>query len=139
MFRKITSNRDPGATVWSELRREFGSYFEKAGSYSLSFCKGNPKTVFGFMLTLLLLSAILSFSLFRHPSPPSKKAVSIKPVHVIDDGFGRILDAGAALQQTLHLKGEVEILLAKGKLKHPDSLALERALDSLQLLQHQIH
>jgi hypothetical protein len=139
MFRKITSNRDPGATLWSELRGEFGAYFHRAGAFMRVVCKGNPKTVFSLMLAFLLFSAVLSFTLFRHPPPPAKPAINIKTAPAIDDGFGRILDAGATLQQTLHLKAEVEIILARDKLSHPDSLALEHALDSLQLLQHQIH
>jgi hypothetical protein len=140
MFRKIHSNRDPGVTVWSELRQEFGSYFNRAGSSAQALCTSRPKTLFGLMLALLLLSAVLSFTLFRHPpAPPQKTKAAVRQPAVIEDSFSRILETGAALKQTLTLKKEVETILARGKLSHTDSLALNSALDSLQLIQKQFN
>jgi hypothetical protein len=136
MFKRIHSNRDPNVTVWSELQKEFGCYFNKAGTFIKSICINQPKTVFGLMISLLLLSAVLSFTLFRHPIPVQKVVVK-KPV--VEDGFGRILETTAALQRTLALKKEVETILGKGHLTASDSLALNRALDSLHLIQQQIH
>lgn len=145
MFKRITSNRDPDATIWKELRREFGHYFVRAGEGFRSFCTGNPKTVFSLMLALLLFSAVVSFTVSRRqvkrpPPAAPKPAVVISPhPHSLDEGFGRILETGATLQRTLALKKEVENTLAKGRLSHADSLLLETALDSLRQLQHQIH
>lgn len=144
MFKKIHSNRDPSETLWKALRKEFGHYFARAGRRFGQFCAGRPQFVFGLMVVLLVLSAVLSFTVFRHPAPGSA-ALHPKPAgqksphpHALDDGFSRILETGAALKQTLELKQEVEVILAKGKLNHADSLRLEGALDSLGHLQHQI-
>lgn len=143
MFRKIHSKRDPEATVYSELRREFSGYFDKANGESRRLLQAHPKPAFWGMLLLLLLSAALSFTIFRHPAPPAKPALAGSPAKVshpsIDDGFGRILATGAALQQTLRLRTEVEAVLSKGRLSHADSLILERALDSLAQIHHQIN
>ncbi|WP_214070040.1 hypothetical protein [Mucilaginibacter sp. dw_454] len=142
MFRKIHSNRDPKATLYSELKREFSPYFESAGAKTQLALQKNPKPFFWGMLALLLLSAVLSFTIFRKPATPQRKVGVVKPVSrkkVLDDGFERILATGAALKRTLQIKSEVTGLLAKGKLNHADSLALEGALDSLGQIQHQIN
>lgn len=139
MFRRIHSNRNPDDTLWKELRGEFGRYLEKAGQRFRTFCSNYPKAIFAGMTALLVVSLILSFTVFRHPAPVvKKKQVARQQPKVLDDGFARILETGAALRQTLTLKQEVETILAKSKLTHRDSLALEGALDSLQQLQHQI-
>lgn len=143
MFRKIHSNRDPKATLYSELRKEFGPYFQKANDRTFKTILAYPKPAFWGMLFLLLISAILSFTIFRkHPTTHSAKvratdAKTRKPV--LDDGFERILSTGAALKRTLHLRDKVEVLLSKAKLDHADSLELEKTLDSLGQLQHQIN
>ncbi len=145
MFKRITSNRDPEATVWKELRREFGQYFTRLNTTFRNLCAGHPRTIFGLMLTLLLFSAVLSFTAGRRQgkratAAPAQRSHAASPhPHSPDDGFSRILQTGAALQRTLALKKEVESTLAKGRLSHSDSLLLENALDSLRQLQHQIH
>lgn len=143
MFRKIHSNRDPRDTLYSELRREFGSYIEKGAGKARALCDTRPRAVFSGMLILLLLSAALSFTIFRHPAPKTPPKVNALKTGVkqpsLNEGFDRILATGTALQQTLHLKSEVESLLGKGKLNHTDSLALESALDSLGQIHHQIN
>ncbi|NHA02537.1 hypothetical protein G7092_01950 [Mucilaginibacter sp. HC2] len=147
MFKRIHSNRDPGETLWKSLRQEFGSYFEQAGTSFGHFCANHPKTIFGSMVALLILSVALSFTVFHHPAQgprsgsaaPHHNANPVKSPHPLDDGFSRILETGSALKQTLGLKQEVEAILAKGKISPADSLRLERDLDSLAAIQHQIH
>lgn len=147
MFKRIHSNRAPGETLWRSLRQEFGSYFEQAGTSFGQFCTNYPKTIFGSMVVLLLLSVFLSFTIFHHPTQgrgpgsaaPHHNPAKVKSPHPLDDGFSRILKTGTALKHTLGLKQEVEDILAKGKISPVDSLRLERALDSLAAIQHQIH
>jgi hypothetical protein len=142
MFRKIHSNRDPKATLYSELKREFSPYFEKANTKTQDALQNNPKPFFWAMLLLLLLSAVLSFTVFRKHSTTQSKVAGVKPVikkKVLDDGFEHILATGAALKRTLQLKNKVELLLSKGKISHLDSLELERTLDSLGQIQHHIN
>lgn len=143
MFRKIHSNREPGATLYSEIRKEFGSYFGKISEGAKALLQTHPWKAFYAMLFLMLLSLGLSFTVFRQPTPKQRITANPASSHSkrpgLDDGFSRILATGAALQQTLHLKTEVESLLDKGRLSSADSLALEKALDSLQQIHHHIN
>jgi len=146
MFKKINSKRDPNVTLWAAIRSEFGAYFERAGSCFGGFCARYPKGIFLGMVLLLLLSAALSFTLFRspdrrpaaHAALPQKQAAGRGYDVVFGDGFARILGTGAALQQTLFLRKRLEGLLAKDHLSAADSAALGKALDSLQALQQQL-
>lgn len=146
MFKRIHSNRAPGETLWKSLRQEFGTYFEQSGTSFGQFCANYPKAIFGSMVVLLLLSASLSFTIFHHPTQgrvpasatPQHNPAQVKSPHPLDDGFSRILETGTALKHTLGLKQEVEDILAKGKISPADSLRLEKALDSLAAIQHQI-
>lgn len=139
MFKRIHSNRDPNDTIWKELHREFGIYFQKTGRSFGLICVNYPKLLFGLMIALLAGSAILSFTIFRSPATPAAKKVVLtkQPARTIDDGFSQIMATGIALKHTLDLKKNVEAILAKGRLTHSDSTILENALDSLQQLQHQ--
>lgn len=143
MFRKIHSNRDPKATLYSEIKREFGPYFISANERSRYYLQAYPKPAFWVMLLLLLVSAVLSFTIFRkhaaseHKNKVATDAPTRKPS--MDDGFERILSTGAALKRTLQLRNKVEVLLSKGKLDHADSLELENTLNYLGQLQHQIN
>lgn len=145
MFRKITSKRDPDISFWDALGTEFGAYFERVGACLGGFCARRPQTIFWTMVSLLALSAALSFTYFRKPATaPAALAAQKQPAGqgsngLIGDSFARILGTGAALQQTLSLKQRLENLLAKKQLSGADSIALEKALDSLQVLQHQLH
>ena len=145
MFRKITSKRDPNISVWDALGTEFGAYFERAGSCFGSFCARRPRAIFGAMVSLLALSGALSFTIMRKPAAvpaahaAQKQRTGKGDTGLIGDSFARILGTGAALQQTLSLKQRLESLLAKKQLSGADSIALEKALDSLQVLQHQLH
>jgi hypothetical protein len=140
MFKRIHSNRDPNATLWKELHREFRNYFEKAAHSFGKICVSYPKVLLGLMILLLFGSAILSFTIFRRPAArvKSKVVLAKQPVKTIDDGFSQIMSSGIALRHTLDLKKNVEAILAKGRLTHSDSITLESTLDSLQHLQHQI-
>ena len=143
MFRKIHSNRDPKATLYSEIKREFGPYLQKANDKTFQTIQAYPKPTFWGMLLLLLVSAVLSFTIFRKPPAVERKdkvatnAPARKPA--MDDGFERILSTGAALKRTLQLRNKIEVLISKGKLDHADSLELENTLDSLGQIQHQIN
>ena len=95
------------------------------------------------MFSFLIISAGLSFTVFRHPAVSQNKnmVATNGPMkkHRVNDGFDRILATGAALKRTLQLRAEVETITAKPKLNYADSLVLERALDSLGQLNHQIN
>ena len=72
MFRKIHSNRDPGDTILTELRKEFSHYFEKASKNITQKLEYKPKVSFAAMVCLILVSAGLSFTVLRNKAPAEK-------------------------------------------------------------------
>jgi hypothetical protein len=136
MFKRIHSNRDPQDTVFSELKKEYQAYFDRAGNCWRSFLTRYPKFLFGSMIFLMVISLALSFTVFRLRDAPVKAAVAARqkvPVPVTND-FSRIIQAGAALKETIVLKRLIDSVTAKPALTRSDSLALETALDRLQQL-----
>jgi len=131
MFKKITSNRDPRDTVFSELGKEFRPYLNKVKS-GLSYCAERyPKFLFGMMVINITLSAVLVMTVFRPVTdkPMAKAPAVTSPV---TSGFDRIMQAGEALKQTIHLKQRVDSLTKKAAMNHADSAELLKDLDSLQ-------
>ena len=131
MFRKIHSNRDPRDTVFTEIRREFSPYFEKARNAIRSSANRNPKFLYAIMVLSILVSIGLSLTVFRRPSPVKKMRITVAPV---SDGYDKIMALGSAIKQTITIKKQVDSLLTKKSLSKQDSLALENDLDQLQKL-----
>lgn len=147
MFRKLHSNRDPRDTLLREIKKEFSVYFSKAESGITNYLKLYPKPAYGTMLVLMLVSVILSFTVFRHQkAAPSVVVRSVsqkqnKPPELlspVSGGFGQILRTTATLKQTLELKQQIDTLLNKNLLTSADSIRLATALDQLQHLQHSL-
>lgn len=134
MWRKIHSNRDPRDTLYSELRREFLPWFEKLIRACRSLLSGNPKATFLGMLILLLLSAALSFTVFRHPDPPKTKQPAKVPA-VVSDGFSQIMATAGKLRETIRLKKVVDSLTSGKQLNAADSILLDSVLNRLQQIQ----
>lgn len=134
MFRKIHSNRDPQDTVFSELKKEFGVYYNRTANWGGKFTRRYPRLLFGAMVGLMLISLALSFTVFRPRDIPVKinPAVKISHPEPISDGFSQIMQAGAALKETISLKKVVDSITAKPTLSKADSTVLENALDRLQ-------
>ena len=130
MFRKIHSDRDPRDTVMSEIKKEFRPYFSKAGQGLRGTAERYPKFLFWMMVINITLSAILCFTVFRHREAP-KKAQPVKVAAPVTNGFDRIMQAGAALQQTIRLKKRVDSITQKEILTKADSAGLLKDLDSL--------
>jgi hypothetical protein len=131
MFRKIHSNRDPRDTLYSELKKEFSVYADKASRVSQALATKYPRFLFGLMTALLLASAVLAVLLHPNLVPP-EKAKARPQVEVLNSGFDNILAAGAALTTTIHLRRQVDSITAKTVLTEADSITLVRDLDSLQ-------
>src|SRR5579863_1106953 len=98
MWRKIHSNRNPKDTLYSELRKEFNTYFEKAGNLGSSVLGRYPKPFFWGMVLLLLVSAMLSFTVFRHPGEIHQRGVQRK-MNPVQDGFSQILEATGKIRE----------------------------------------
>lgn len=138
MFRKITSNRDPRDTVFSELQKEFAGYFEKAGNGFSKATVRYPKFLFGAMVVSLLVSAALAFTVFRHREPAKKPAISSTHQAAAGAGFSQIIGLSKALGETIRLKAAIDSLTAKQLLTASDSVLLEHDLDRLQHINQQI-
>jgi hypothetical protein len=131
MWKKIRSNRDPRDTLYSELQKEFGTYFAMAANWVRHITAAHPRLFFGGMMGILALSFILSFTVFREAGQPVPKVTrQMNPVH---DGFDRILQATGQIRETLRLKHLVDSLSARKALSARDSMLLDSALDRLFL------
>jgi len=131
MFRKIHSNRDPQATVFQEIRKEFKPYFDKLQSCCKRIAQHYPRFLFVMMIINITLSIILVTTVFKRKSDPPKQ----KPVNAtapLSDSFDRIAAAGLALRETIRLKHHIDSLTHLKALSHTDSLALMDDLDSLR-------
>lgn len=142
MFKKLHSNRDPKDTLYSEIKKEFGLYFDKLELILASYIRRNPKPVFQIMLVLIVVSFILSFTVFRNNGHskiiPDTTAPALEAKEqakgLASKGFDQILQTGAAIKETIALKREIETIVAKQDLSAEDSVRLERALDRLEQL-----
>jgi len=132
MFRKITSNRDPGKTLGSELKKEFGIYFERAGSKSRQLLEKYPRQVFTAMVIAILFSGVLAFTVMRErPRPILQVKTSVQSTA---SGFGQIINTATALQSLWATQQQVDLLLKKDTLTHADSLTLNQALMQMESL-----
>jgi len=133
MFRKIHSNRDPNATVLTELRKEFKIHFERCSTKITQKLESNFKVSFSLMITLIIISAGLSFTVFRNKEP-AEKSVKHPKVNVVSDGFDQISTTAAAIRQTINLKQAVDSLTRKKNLSKRDSDLLDSDLIKLEQL-----
>lgn len=126
MFRKITSNRDPGKTLGSELKKEFGVYFERAGRRGRELMAKYPRQVFIMMIVAILFSGIMAFTVMRSHKAPT---ITVKAVpQSAASGLGQIISTATALQTLWGLQQHIDSLLKKDSLTHADSLTLNQAL-----------
>ncbi len=133
MYRKIHSNRDPQVTLFSEIRQTFLPYFETWSNKITQKLKRQPKLIFGTMVCCILVSAGLTFTVFRNKEPAETSKSFKKPkVNVISNGFDQLTTTVNAIQQTIQLKRQIDSLTAKKTLSRQDSAILENDLDKLK-------
>lgn len=137
MFRRIRSNRDPRDTVYSELKRELAPYFGRAKTQWHLTAGDHPRLIFGFMVVNIVLSVILSFTVFRRHGEPPQKKYAVKILAPVSDGIGQVMQAGRALSEMLRLEKAIDSLSAKKPLTAKDSVTLEKTLDRFQQLNRQ--
>lgn len=131
MFRKLHSNRDPQATLFSELRKEFLPYFQKAQHGLRGIAASYPRFLFAMMVINIVLSIVLVLTVCRRKGEPPKTPDG-NPAATISGDFDRIRAAGAAMQQTIRLKREIDSLTQLPALSRADTLRLSSDLDSLR-------
>jgi hypothetical protein len=137
MFKKISSNVDPDATVAKEIRKEFEPYFKMAAESRNRLVQTYPKQIFIGMVALILVSAIVCF-LILTPShrqkanmPDFYKGAS-NVTDQVTGGVGQIIDLGTKISDLNTLKKQVEQVLKKPKLSHADTVFLEKAIQQLE-------
>ena len=133
MFRKIHSNRDPNETVLRQIKKEFAPHFERCSNQITQILKRKPKLIFGLMISMLVLSAGLSFTMLRNNVPAEKNRERPK-VNVVSDGFDQISSTADAIRQTISLKQAVDSLATKKNLSKRDSDLLDSDLIKLEQL-----
>jgi hypothetical protein len=129
MWKRIHSNRDPRDTLYSEIHKEFGSYFAIAGNAAKRLVGAYPKFFWGCMIFLMALSFVLSFTVFRNYEKANSTVVN--KVNPVEDGFSQILQATGNIRETMKLKSLVDSLTAKRQLSTLDSTLLDSALNRL--------
>lgn len=67
----------------------------------------------------------------KHSSAHPAEILSEKKT---EQGLSQIIATGAALRQTISIKNEIDLILAKKQLSAQDSIHLGKALDSLEYL-----
>jgi hypothetical protein len=127
MFKKIHSKRDASDTLYSEIKKEFGGYFQKAGNNTKSFTERYPKTLFGMMIFCIIISISVVFALRKRPAPPPK--IKLSPVN---DGITQVMGLSTALKETIALKTQVDSISQKKTLNKADSVLLLNDLNRLQ-------
>ena len=132
MFRKITSNRDPSKTLGSELKKEFGIYFERAGNKSRQLMNKYPRQIFILMVIAMLSSGVLAFTVMRQQQKPIMQGKAAPQSTA--SGFGQIISTANALQALWTTQQQVDSLLKKTSLTHSDSLTLSHALTQMESL-----
>jgi hypothetical protein len=115
----------------SEINKEFRPHIRKAGTGLKSIINSHPRFLFTMMVAGIVLSAVLSFTVFRQHAPP--KVVKPQP-NPVSAGFDQIMRTGEKLKRSIGLKRQIDSLTAKKQLSAADSLALEKALDTIQKL-----
>jgi len=139
MFKKIRSNRDPRDTVYSEIKKEFAPYLDKAKSRAGDFSERNAKTIFWLMAASLLLSGVLTLTVFKSRVRQVKMPRPVIAAAPVSTGFQQIMDAGEAIRQMLALRKMIDSLAAKKQLTGADSARLDKALDRFQELNHKFN
>jgi hypothetical protein len=143
MFKKIHSNREPGTSVYRELKKEFGTYFDWVEACVRRIATNYPQQVFALMVFAMVVSMVLSFTYFRTKELENGKTAirqgnyNQRPVTMTGQ-FGQLMETTALLQETLELKKHIEAILSKKKLAPADSAELVKALDRLRIIQKPI-
>ena len=143
MFKKIHSNRQPEDTLYASIKTEFAPVFDKAGNKFQNLLKRYPKTIFIGMIFLMVVSGIVSFTLFRNkPSRSNKGMLTINRGNAKEREINRKTDSSMAgillitqkLMVNIRLKQKIEGLIKQPRLSHQDSASLLIAIDSLEII-----
>lgn len=137
MFKKLSSNIDPEATVLKEFRKEFATYFDKVEEGRNQLLHSYPKEIYTGMLIALIISCIVCFFIYTPSERQKDKMPDMykKTANVTDrvtGGIGEIVDLTSKISDLNILKKKVEAVLMKPSLTHADTIFLESAIQQLE-------
>jgi len=135
MFPKITSKREPGVTLGSELRKELSPYLRGTVEKIRRLLCRHPRLFFSLMIILMVSSIVLAFTVLRN----HEKKIVAAPDTISGTDMGQLACQAAALQQLWRLQGEVDAMLKKQKPDHADSLMIGSALAQMDSLRKAVH
>jgi len=133
MFKRIHSEKARPAIV-PELKKEFGKYFSGINNRVERLFAKHPRQVFGLMITCILISAVLAFTVMR--KKPERFAALKFPA---GSSSPSILQTGNMLRDVLALQNQINTILHKDSLNAADSLSLRQAFRQLEIIQSQIN
>lgn len=135
MFKKIHSNRDPEKTIWSELNNEFAPYISKANTGFSTIISAYPKQIFVGMMLLIIVSAVLSFTVFRNTDDPLAVKVSGQVRITPQVPQANMLQMIDLMEETLLIQKQLDSIAAKEVLSATDSLTITNGIKRLDELE----
>lgn len=135
MFKKIHSNRDPEKTIWSELNNEFAPYISKANTGFSTIISAYPKQIFVGMMLLIIVSAVLSFTVFRNTDDPLAVKVSGQVRIIPQVPQANMLQMIDLMEETLLIQKQLDSIAAKEVLSAADSLTITNGIKRLDELE----
>lgn len=135
MFKKIHSNRDPEKTIWSELNNEFAPYISKANTGFSTIISAYPKQIFVGMMLLIIVSAVLSFTVFRNTDDPLAVKVSQQERIIPLVPQVNMLQMIDLMEETLLIQKQLDSIAAKEVLSATDSLTITNGIKRLDELE----
>lgn len=136
MYRK--THFKPQKALVNEIVKEFVVYFSHFGNWSKRIGAKYPKQIFFSMLTAILVSGILAFTVMRVKKEERLPIISGNAAPIVQ-GFGEILEAGQALKKVLDLQNQINLILRKDSLTSADSLLVKDALRQLETIHRQLN
>ncbi len=133
MFKKITSNRRRGTTLWVAFYNEFGTYIDGCKRRIEQFLEARPLAVFFVMITGILFS--VSYFLYFPKEAHKKDIKNLFVKQPVTDGMSGIVNTVSTLRELLEIRTAVDELMEKDNLNSSDSLLMERAIDRMQILE----
>jgi len=136
MYRKTHFKSRPDLV--QELGKEFEVYLFHMAALWKRVITTYPKQIFILMFICIVLSSILAFTVMRVGGDVPKPRL---PDATADVGheFGKLIDAGQALDKVLSLQNQINIILHKDSLTTSDSLLVKHAIRQLEMIHQQLN
>lgn len=136
MFKKMTSNRPPDATLWTAFYKEFGKYIDGSIERTKRFLEARPRSIFFAMVVSIFVS--IGCFLFLPKETPKKDPAHLSVQHPVMNGMDGIVTTVSALRELLEMRAILDTLMQKENLSSSDSLLMESAIDRMQIIEKRL-